>query len=118
MTRDITVDDTEFAGAMKFRIVTVDVTNYDDDTGGDGEPLAPADVGMSRFQHVSAEVDPGATTAATTQVNAVAQFDSANDALRLFQQSDSGGTDSDADLVEVPSDANEGTVVNVLAVGR
>lgn len=118
MTREITVNDTEFAGAMKVRILTVDITNYDDDTGGDGEPLAPADVGMSRFQHVSVEVDPGAATGATTQVNAVAQFDSENEALRLFQQSDSGGGDSDADLVEVPSDANEGTVVNVFAVGR
>lgn len=118
MTRDITIDDTEFMGAVKTRFLTVDITNYDDDSNGDGESFTPTDAGMNRFQQVIAETDPGASTGANTQINAVAQYDSSAEALRLFQQSDSGGTDSDADLVEAPSDANEGTVVNVTAMGK
>lgn len=117
MTRDIDITDTEFPGAMKVRFADVDISNYDSDTGGDGEPLAPSDVGMHRFQVVNVQVKPGEGSATNVQ-NCVAQYDYQNNSIRLYQQSDSGGTDSDAELVEVPSDSNEGAMVRVEAKGR
>lgn len=117
MTRDITVTDTEFPGAMKVRFVDVDITDYDSDGAGDGEPFAPSDIGMHRFQTVNAEVKFGEGSA-TTVVNCVAQYDYQNNSIRLLQQSDSGGTDSDADLIEVPSNAGEGAVVRLECKGR
>jgi len=54
---------------MEYRFFEVDITNYDDDTNGDGEAFDETDAGMSRIQHVDVHVDPGAASDATTQVN-------------------------------------------------
>jgi len=114
MTRTINqLERPEFAGGMEFRFFEVDITNYDDDGNGDGEAFNAGDAGMSRLQHVEVEVDPGASSGATTTVNAVAQYDYQNGAIRLFY----GGTDG-ADLSEVASNADEGAVVRVKAIGR
>lgn len=120
MSRNIDITDTEFPGAMKVRFVDVDVTNYDDGVENPtvpGELVEPSDVGMNRFQVVNAQVKPGEGTANTVQ-SCVAQYDYQNNSVRLYQQSDSGGGDSDAELVEVPSDANEGAMVRLEVKGR
>ncbi len=114
MTRNIErIDRPEFAGAMEFRFFEVDITNYDDDGGGDGEPFNAGDVGMSRFQDVQVQVHPGAQSGANTQVNAVAQYDYSIGSLRLFY----GGTDGN-ELSEVGSNSDEGAVVRVRVIGR
>lgn len=117
MTKDVDIVDTEFAGAMKVRIVDVDIDNYDSDAAGDGESFNPSDAGMHRFQHVTTTVKYGEGSAVTVQ-NCVAEYDWANQSIRLLQQSDSGGTDADAELVEVPSNASEGAMVRALCYGR
>jgi len=98
---------------MEYRFFEVDITNYDDDTNGDGEAFDESDAGMSRIQHVDVHVDPGAASDATTQVNCTAQYDYENGSIRLFY----GGTDG-ADLSEVAGNADEGAVVRVKAIGR
>jgi hypothetical protein len=117
MTRDISVTDTEFPGAMKVRFVDVDITNYDDGSNGNGEPFAPSDIGMHRFQTVNAEVKYGEGDA-TTVVNCVAQYDYQNDSIRLLHQSNDGTGTTDDELVEVPSDSNEGAMVRLECKGR
>lgn len=117
MTREINVTATEFLGAVKTRFVDVDITNYDDDGGGDGEPFSPASVGMNRFQHVDAEVVYGSGSA-TTVVNCVAQYDESTGAIRLLVQSDNGGTEANAELVELASNADEGAYVRLACMGR
>lgn len=117
MTKTVDIVSTEFAGAMKVRIVDVDITNYDDGASGNGESFTPSDAGMHRFQAVSPDVKHGAGGATTVQ-DCVAEYDWANESLRLLQQSDSGGTDSTAELVEVPSNSNEGVEVRVTCFGR
>lgn len=117
MTKTVDIVDTEFAGAMKVRIVDVDITNYDDGAAGNGEAFTPSDAGMHRFQSVQPTVKYGEGSATTVQ-DCVAQYDWGNQALRLLQQSDSGGTDSDAELVEVPSNGNEGAMVRATCYGR
>lgn len=94
MTRDITVESTEFAGNMKVRHATVDVTSYNN---GAGEDLTPADLGMNRFQHVSVNVQ---DTSAD-----VANFHGDVDKLRVF----AGGTEY--------TDTNS-VVLSVTAFGR
>lgn len=117
MTRNISITDTEFPGAMKVRFVDVDVTNYDDDGNSDGEAVDPSDVGMHRFQVVNAQVKPGEGTA-TTVKNCVAQYDYQNNAVRLYEQSNDGtGTGSD-ELVELPSNSDEGAMVRLECKGR
>ena len=49
MTRDIQLDETEFAGAQKIRHIDVDVTDY---SNGEGVPLSAPDMGMNRIQHL------------------------------------------------------------------
>lgn len=117
MTKSVTIQNTEFAGAMKVRVVDVDITNYDDGDAGNGESFTPSDAGMHRFQFVSPEVKYGEGGANTT-VTCVAQYDWSQESIRLLQQSDSGGTDSDADFVEVPGNGNEGVLVRVTCFGR
>jgi hypothetical protein len=117
MTRDIDITDTEFPGAMKVRFADVDVTNYDSDSGGDGEPLAPSDVGMHRFQVVNVQVKPGEGSANTIK-NCVAQYDYQENAIRLYEQANDGTGSTDDELVEVPSDVSEGAMVRVEAKGR
>lgn len=112
MTRSVEVTDTEFPGAMKVRFVDVDISNYDSDGSGDGESLAPSDVGMHRFQTVNAEVKFGEGSA-TTVVNCEAQYDYQNDAIRLLYGGTDGGT-----LSEVASNANEGAMVRLECKGR
>lgn len=117
MTKSVDIQDTEFAGAMKVRVVDVDITNYDDDGAGDGESFVPSDAGMHRFQDVQAQVMFGEGGAGAVQ-NCVAQYDWNAESIRLLQQSDTGDTDADAELVEVPSNANEGAKVRVTCFGR
>lgn len=114
MARNISrLERPEYAGAMEFRFFEVDITNYDDDTNGDGESFDETDAGMSRFQHVECEVVPNGGSGATNVVNAVAQYDYDAGAIRLFY----GGTDG-ASLSEVAGNADEGAVVRVKAIGR
>jgi len=117
MTNNISVTSTEFLGAVKTRFVDVDITNYDDDTGSDGESFTPSDIGMSRFQHVSAEVIYGSGSA-NTVVNCVAQYDESTGAIRLLVQSDNSGSDANTELVELASDNNEGALVRLACMGR
>ena len=112
MTSTIDILDTEFVGQMRTRIVEVDVTNYDDNAGGDGESFSPKDAGLNRFKHVSAEVNPGGGSAGTV-VNAVAQYDWDEEALRLYY----AGTDG-SELSEVSSNANEGAEVRLMCFGQ
>jgi hypothetical protein len=51
MARKVNLDETEFAGGMKFRFLDVDVTSYDQG----GEDLTPEDAGMVRYQKVDAD---------------------------------------------------------------
>lgn len=117
MANSITITDTEFAGAMKVRVVEVDITNYDDDANSDGESFTPADAGMRRFQQVVPEAMNG-EGGATTVVNAVAQYDYANEALRLLVQSNDGTGTANDELVELGSNNNEGVKLKVLCFGR
>lgn len=117
MTKTVDIQDTEFAGAMKVRICDVDITNYDDGANGNGESFTPSDAGMHRFQAVSPDVKYGEGGATTVQ-DCVAEYDWSNESIRLLQQSDSGGTDGDAELVEVPQNSNEGVKVRVTCFGR
>jgi len=119
MTRTIDrVDGPEFAGGMEFRFFEVDVTNYDDDGNGDGEAFNAGDAGMSRLQHVDVDVDPGASSGASTQVDCVAEYDYTNGAIRLFYQSNDGTGTAEEPLTEVASNSDEGAVVRVKAIGR
>lgn len=117
MTKTVDIKDTEFAGAMKVRIVDVDITNYDDGAGGSGESFTPSDAGMHRFQAVNPEVMFG-EGGATTVLNCVAEYDWANTSIRLLHQSNDGTGTSDDALVEVPSNSNEGAKVRVTCFGR
>lgn len=117
MTKTVDIIDTEYVGQMRTRTVSVDITNYDDDAAGDGESFSPKDAGLNRFKHVTAEVNPGGGSA-TTVVNCVAQYDYNNEALRLYYQSDSGGTDAAAPLVEVESNVGEGAEVRLICYGQ
>ncbi len=47
----VTLDELEYAGAMKFRFVQVEETDYQG-----GIPFAPADANLNRFQHVLVSV--------------------------------------------------------------
>ncbi|MFB6284586.1 MAG: hypothetical protein ABEK59_11785 [Halobacteria archaeon] len=106
----------QIGGNLVMRVFELDITNYDDDSGSDGESFGPADANMRRFVEVRANVmyEEGG---ATTVQKCVAQYDYANNAIRLLQQSDSGSTDSDAELVEVPSNSDEGVKVRVVTTG-
>lgn len=113
MTKSTTINELEFAGAMAIRFIEVDITNYDDGNNGNGESFGTTDAGLSRLQRVHCETDPGASSAANTEVNAVAQYDYSNNSIRLHY----GGTDGN-ELSEVTSNNNEGAVVKVTAIGR
>lgn len=117
MARTIDVLDTEYAGAMRVRVVEMDISNYDDDASGDGEAFTASDAGMHRFQTVQAEVMFGEGSA-TTVVNCVAQYDWANESVRLLHQSADGTGTTDDELVEVPSNADEGAKVRLTCYGR
>lgn len=105
MTYTLSIDDTEFAGAMKVRTATIDITNYDSDSNGDGESVTPNDLGMNRFifQDVGIVDNTGMT----------AQYDETNQAVRLYY----AGTDGNA-FSEVTSGNNEGAKVRFTAFGK
>lgn len=85
-------------GHLKMRIEELDITDYDDDSGGDGESFTPADVNMRRFVYVEA-----LETSSDAQW---AKYDESNEAVRLY---DSSG--------EIGSGASNTGTVKVVAVG-
>jgi hypothetical protein len=110
MTNTVNIEETEYMGAVTTRFVELDITNYDDDGGGDGESFVPADVSMRRFQAVIPEVKDG--------TGVVASYDESADAIRLFEQANDGTGTTDDTLTEVPSNADEGATLTVICMGR
>lgn len=99
MTATIDVLDTEFAGAMKVRIVEVDITSY---TSG-GEAFTPNDAGMHRFQYVTAQSD---------ENGYMFTYDYDNEAIQAYEAStDGSGLDEAAGATDVG-------VVRLFCVGR
>lgn len=105
MTKTINIEETEYPGAMTQRFVEVEITNYDDDAGGDGESFVPGDVSMRRFQDVQPKVIDG--------TGYVAQYDEDTGALRLFESAGSAG-----EMAEVGSDGNNAATLRVTVLGR
>lgn len=103
-------------GNLKMRIQEVDITNYDDDANSDGESFTPSDVNMRRFVYVQPLVMHG-EGGATTVVNAEAQYDYSNEALRLFVQENDGTGSANDPLVELGSNNNEGAKLRVICIG-
>lgn len=66
-------------GNLKMRVQEMDITNYDDDGGGDGEAFAPADVNMRRFVCVFA--------LETSSAAQWSKYDDATEAVRLYNSS-------------------------------
>jgi len=97
MAYDLTIEDTEFMGAVKARIAVIDITSY---TSG-GEDVSPNDVGLNRIQSVTTYVRDG--------TNQIAQYDETNEKLRLLESGDGAG-----ELDEVGSGAS----VSVRFVGK
>ncbi len=93
MTVEITLAETEFAGAQKIRHVDIDVTSYEQG----GETITPADLGMNRFQKVHVDAVGG------TPVRA--EFAREEGAVYLFN----GGTEAAGGTTEP---------LRVMAVGR
>lgn len=85
-------------GNLKLRVEELDITNYDDDSNGDGESFAPGDVNMRRFVFVLA--------LETTGSAQWAKYDESNNAVRLYTSSG-----------EVASDGNNTGTVKIIAVG-
>lgn len=110
MTNTITIDETEYMGAVTTRFVEVDITNYDDGANGNGESLVPADVSMRRFQAVIAEVNDNSGMSAN--------YDEDNESVRLWEQANDGTGTSDDELTEVPSNSSEGARVRLICMGR
>lgn len=99
MSYTVTIDDTEFQGAVKHRYAVVEIDSY---TSG-GEDVAPNDVGLNRFQSVEVYVRDGSAY--------VAQYDEANEKLLL--RGDGDGTS------ETLPEASAGTgTVSVRFVGK
>lgn len=118
MTYDSTQDPnrTEWLGEYKLRRYELDITNYDDDSGGDGEAFGPSDALLNRFlggTPLAVDVI-GGGSATNNFPGAVAHYDKSEEAIRLFV---SGGTDGN-DLSELASDGNNGALVEVLALGK
>lgn len=101
---------TAVIGDLKLREFEVDISNYDDDGGGDGEAFAPIDANMRRFA-----VSPIARV--TDGTGLVATYDGTTNSIRLFGEANDGtGTASD-NLTEVPSNNNEGATVTITCIG-
>lgn len=105
MTNTITIDETEYLGGVTTRFAEMDVTDYDDDSGGDGESFVPADVSMRRFQHVHADVVDG--------TGYVAQYDESADCIRLYESAGSAG-----EMAEVGSNSGNAAKVALVCMGR
>lgn len=99
MTKSVTINDTEFAGAMKVRIADVDITSY---TNG-GEGFTPSDMGMHRFQFVSVF---------STENGYLFTYDYTNEQILAYE----AGADGAA-LDEVADTTDVGTT-RVMAFGR
>lgn len=100
MTRSVTVDGTEYAGAMKFRFADVSVSSYE----SGGEDLTPQDLGMYRFQKVEVSVSNGD--------GFTANYDESSGTIKVHGDGD--GTSQS--LPEVS--AGTATELRVMAVGR
>lgn len=96
-------------GNLRMRVEEIDISNYDDDGSGDGEPFAPVDIHMRRFTFVLALVSDAS--------GVTANYDEANNAVRLYQQANDGSGTTDDSLTEVPSNSNEGATVKLICVG-
>lgn len=101
-----------YFGDWKVRTFTMDVDNYDDDGSSDGEAFTPSDAGMHRFRHVHADVI-GAGSATTGMLGSVAHYDEDTQAIRLYH---SGGADDE--MAEMSSNADEGALVRITAIGK
>lgn len=99
MTKSVTIDHTEFAGAMKVRIATVDITSY---TNG-GESFTPSDMGMHRFQFVCPIAD---------EKGYLVTYDTAGEQLFAYEAGADGG-----EFDEAGGSTNVGEV-EVMAFGR
>lgn len=99
MTKSVTINDTEFAGAMKVRIADVDITSYT----ADGEPFTPSDMGMHRFQFVSVF---------STENGYYFTYNYSNEEIEAWEASTDGSA-----LDEVSGTTDVGTV-RVMAFGR
>lgn len=86
MTRDVTFEELEFAGAMAVRFLEVDVTNYD----AGGETFTPTNAGLSRIQHLNVEVIDGS--------EAFASYDEGNDQIVLYNSAGELGGGSSVTL--------------------
>lgn len=73
-------------GNLKLRVQEMDITNYDDDGGSDGEAFAPGDVNFRRFVYV--------TASETTGTAQWAKYDESNNAVRLYNSSGEVGSNS------------------------
>lgn len=99
MTKSVTLDGTEFAGAMKVRFADVDITSY---TAG-GESFTPNDAGMHRFQYVAAN---------STENGYVFVYDYTNETVKAYEASTDGST-----LDEAAGTTDVGTV-RLMCIGR
>ncbi|AGM11973.1 hypothetical protein DNAM5_114 [Haloarcula californiae tailed virus 1] len=100
MAKTVTIDDTEYMGAVTTRFVTVDVSSY---SGGEG--FVPADVNMRRFQAVTVEVADGTGYSAS--------YDEGAEAIRLYESAGASG-----EMAEVTSVANSPVTLRVTCMGR
>lgn len=99
-------------GNLNLRIEDMDITNYDDDAGSDGESFTPSDVNMRRFVAVIPVVI-GAGSASTTAMEGVtAEWDEGTGAIRVYH---SGG--ADGEMAEMTSNNSEGTKLRLLCIG-
>lgn len=109
MTYELDRGELEFLGPVKVRHFTMEITNYDDDAAGDGEPFQAADAGFNRIMHCRTFAQGDGVAAA---------YDENTGAIRLYQQAnDAGGTANDP-LVEAPSNSNEAATVQVTVMGK
>ena len=105
MARNVTIDQTEFAGAMKVRFITFDITSY----SAGGESLDPTDAGMHRFQKVNADVSDG--------TGYVAQYNVDTGNVMLFGGTeDSTGSGGSIELQEASSGSS--ATVSLMVLGR
>jgi hypothetical protein len=97
MTYNLTIEDTEFMGAVKARYADIEISSYN----SGGEDLTPNDIGLNRFLAVNAYVDDGSAL--------IAQYDESSE--KLIIRGDGDGT------TQSLPEASAGTSVNVSFVG-
>lgn len=85
-------------GNLYLRTEELDITNYDDDGGGDGEAFTPQDVNFRRFVAVIPLV--------TDNAGYEAQYDEDAEAIRLYDGAS-----------EVASNGDNTATVKVLCIG-